>query len=137
MALNTRISTPAANAQLDALAVLANSGYIRIYDGAQPATPEDAITDQTLLAELRFGATAFGSAANKAIAANSITPDASADANGTAAWCRVLQSDGATALWDGSVGTADANLILPTTTITTGVEVGCNSLTMTLPMQGA
>lgn len=135
MALNTRISTVAANAQLDALAPLANTGYLRIYDGSQPATPEDAAT--TLLAELRLNATAFGAAASKVITANALTADTSANATGTATWFRILKSDGTTPLWDGSVGTSGANLNLNSTAIQAGAEVAVDSLTMTLPMQGA
>lgn len=137
MALNTRISTVAANAQLDALAPLANDGYIRIYDGSQPATPETAIGAQVLLAELRFGVTAFAAAASKQIVANAITDDSSANATGTATWCRILKSDGTTVLWDGSVGTSSANIILNSVAISAGARVSISALTMDLPMQGA
>ncbi len=78
-----KTSIVARNAELDALAALANSGYISIYSGSQPATPETAASG-TLLAELRFNATAFGAAASGAITAGAITADSSADATGTA-----------------------------------------------------
>lgn len=127
-----KTSIAARNAELDALAALANSGYLRIYTGAQPATPETAASG-TLLAELRFGVTAFAAAADGAIAANAITADSSADNTGTAGWFRVLKSDGTTALWDGSVGTSGSDLNLNSTAIQSGANVSISALTYTLP----
>ena len=67
MALNTRMSTDARDTQLNAFGPLLNNGYLRFYDSTggtgQPATPNTAIGSQVLLAELRWGATAFGSSA--------------------------------------------------------------------------
>lgn len=74
-----------------------NTGYIRIYSGTAPTTANAAVTG-TLLAELRFGATAFGapSAGTNArqITANAITSDTAADAGGTPTYARLLQSNG-------------------------------------------
>lgn len=136
MALTPRISNLAANAEADATGALLNNGYLRIYDGAQPATADTAITTQVLLAELRFGATAFGAAVAGVATANAITQDASANATGTAAWFRALYTNGGspetlTAVFDGSVGTSGANLNLNTTAITSGVSVSVSSLTYT------
>src|SRR5881394_3123086 len=103
MANNLKTSIVARNAELDALAALANSGKLRIYDGTQPATPETA-AGANLLAELTMNAAAFGAAASGVITAAAITADSDADATGTAAWYRLLKSDGTTVLWDGSVG---------------------------------
>ena len=64
------------------------------------------MSTQNILAELRFGATAFGASLAGVATANAITADSSANATGTATWFRVFKSDGTTALWDGSVGTA-------------------------------
>jgi hypothetical protein len=125
-------SIVARNAELDALAPLANTGYIRIYTGTIPATPETAVGG-TLLAELRFNATAFGASSGGVITANAITSDSSADATGTAAYYRALKSDGTTALWDGTVGTSGADLNLNSTSINAGVVVAVSSLTVTLP----
>ena len=130
MAIQTSIT--ARNAELDALAPLANSGYIRIYTGGIPATPETAVSG-TLLAELQFNATAFGAAAAGVITANAITQDSSADNTGTAGTYRALKSDGTTALWDGTVSTSGADLNLNSTSINSGVAVSISSLTVTLP----
>jgi hypothetical protein len=132
MALNTQKSNVAVNAEADALAVLANTGYLRLYDGTQAATADTAIGAQVLLAELRFNATAFGAAVAGVITANAITADASANAAGTASWFRALKSDGTTVLFDGTAGTATSNMILNTTTISVGLVVSCSSLTMTV-----
>jgi hypothetical protein len=127
-----KTSIAARNAALDALGALANSGYIRIYSGSQPATPETAASG-TLLAELRFNATAFGAAASGVLTANAITSDATADATNTAGYYRALKSDGTTALWDGSVSTSGADLNLNSTAIQSGASVSISALTYTLP----
>ena len=133
MALNLKLSNAAANAAVDALTALLNSGYIRIYSGSQPTDANTAIGAQVLLAELTFGATAFGAAVAGVATANAITQDSSANATGTAAWARFFKSDGTTVVCDGSVGTASSNLILNTTSIVSGVPVSCSALTFTLP----
>ncbi len=132
--MSSRTSIVARNAAANAQAVLANNGYIRIYSGPQPATPETAASG-TLLAELRLGATAFGAAVNGVLTANAITGDSSADNTGTAGWGRILQSDGTTALWDGDVtvtgggGQFEFNSIA----FQVGAAVDLTSLTITLP----
>lgn len=131
MALNLNLSNAAANAEANALAALLNTGYLRIYDGTQPATADTAITTQTLLAELRFGATAFGSASAGVITANSIT-SATATATSTATWARCFESDGTTTVMDFSVGTSTANLILTTTSIVSGSTVAVSSFIHTV-----
>lgn len=132
MALNTQLATATVNGQANDLAARCNNGYIRIYSGTQPADADTAVSTQTLLAELRFAATAFGAAANGVITANAITADSSANNTGTATWFRALASDGTTAVFDGSVGTSNANLTMPTTTITAAQTVSITALTHTV-----
>lgn len=129
MAVNPKRSNAAVTAAADAVCDLLDNGYLRIYDGSQPANADTAVTTQTLLAELRWNATAFGAASNGVAVANSITADASADATGTATWFRALKSDGTTAVFDGSVGTASADLILNSTGITAGANVAVTAFT--------
>lgn len=131
MANNPKRTDAAANAACDAMAALANSGKLRIYDGTQPATAATAITTQVLLAELVMNATAFGSAVAGVATANAITSDASADATGTASWFRLLKSDGTTVILDGSAGTASADLVLTTTSIVAAAAVSVSSFTLT------
>ncbi len=130
MSLNPKLSNAGANAAADAVCALLNSGFIDIYDGAQPATADTAITTQVKLARLTFGATAFAAAIAGVATANAITSDSSADATGTASWFRACKSDGS-AIFDGSVGTSSANLVLSTTSITAGAVVGVSSCTYT------
>src|SRR2546429_7053874 len=133
MANNLKTSIVSRNAELDALRALANSGLLRIYDGTQPATPETAITTEVKLAELTMNATVFGASSGGVITANAITSDTDADATGTAAWFRLLESDGTTVLWDGSVGTASADLVLNSVAIQIHAQVSITAFTYTLP----
>lgn len=130
---NLNESNASVNAKADALTALLNSGYLRIYDGVQPATADTAIGAQVLLAELRFGATAFGAASAGVSTAAAITADASANATGTASWFRALKSDGSTVVFDGSVGTSGCDLNLDRTDIQSGGSVSVSSLTYTQP----
>jgi hypothetical protein len=133
MASALHIANLGVNAEVDALTALLNNGYVRIYDGAQPANADTAITTQTLLAELRFGTPAFAAAVAGVATANAITADTDANATGTAAWFRALKSDGASAVLDGSVGTASADLILNSTAIQIHAEVDVDALTYQRP----
>lgn len=132
MALDTQMSNAAVNAQGDAMATLLNNGYLRLYSGTKPATADTALSGNTLLAELRFGATAFGATSAGVMTANAITADSSADNSGTATWFRALKSDGTSAILDGTVGTSGANLNIATTTITAAQTVSCSSFVHTL-----
>lgn len=131
MANNPKRSHAAANAAVDAMAALLNTGYLRIYDGTQATDANTAVGAQTLLAELRFGATAFGAGSNGVATANAITDDSSANATGTASWFRALKSDGTSVVCDGSVGTSGADLNLNTTSIVSGAAVSVTSFTLT------
>lgn len=129
MALNPKYSNTMVNAEADAVGAALDNGYIRIYDGTQPTDADTAVGAQVLLAELRFGADAFPSAVAGLLTANAITSDASANASGTASWARILASNGTTVWFDGTVGTATANVILNSVAISAGATVSCSSLT--------
>jgi hypothetical protein len=131
VANNPKRTNTAANTACDAMAALLNSGFLRIYDGTQPATADTALSGQTLLAELTFGATAFGSASAGVATANAITQDSSANATGTASWFRAVKTDGTTVVCDGSVGTASADAIINSVAISSGAAVSCSSFTLT------
>jgi len=140
MATNPFFSDAAESAALAARCALLDSGKLRIYDGSQPADANTAVTTQTLLAELTFGSTAFGSPSPSGAAgsrvqvatANAIT-SATAAATGTAAWFRAVESDGTTAVLDGSVGESGCDLNLATTSIVEGDTVAVSSFTVTQP----
>jgi len=131
MALVPRMSNAAANAAADAVCVLANSGFLDIYDGTQAATADTAVGAQVKLAGLTLNATAFGAAVAGVATANAIGSDASADATGTATWFRVTKSDHTTVLFDGSVGTSGCNLNLGTTAIVAAAIIAVSSFTYT------
>lgn len=130
MALNTELADVAANASANAIGALLNGGTINIYSGTQPATADTALAGNTLLATLNLNATFAPSASGGVLTANAITGNA-AVATGTATFFRAFKSDGTTAVFDGSVGTSAANLILPTVSIQSGVTVTCSSFTFT------
>ena len=129
---NLKLSNNVVNPQADALSDLADNGYLRIYDGTQPATADTAITTQTLLAELRFNATAAPAASNGVLTFNAITQDSNADNTGTASWFRALKSDGSTVLFDGTVGTSGCDMSIYTTSIVAGAIVGVTSFVYTV-----
>lgn len=131
MALSTRLSAAARNAAADAVtALIGASGFLDIYDGAQPTNPDTALGAQVKLAHLALSADAFGDAVAGVATANAITDDSAADATGTAAWFSITTSGG-TRVIEGSVGTSGANLNLNTTSIVAGAAVGVSSLTFT------
>ena len=132
MANNLKISITAVSAQADALSDLLDNGYLRIYDGTQPANANTAITTQVLLAELRFNATAAPAASSGVLTMNSITQDSNANNTGTATWFRALKSDGSTVVFDGSVGTSGCDLNLGSASITSGASVAVTSMTFTV-----
>lgn len=132
MAHNTKMSEASVNAQADRLAQLANNGFIRFYDGAQPASADDPLTDQNQLCELLLGSPAFGTASGGTIAANSITPDPDADDTGTATWFRVYESDGVSALWDGSIGEANCDININSVAIQQHANVSLTSFSHTV-----
>lgn len=126
MANNPQLSNAAASLAADAVVDaidVGGQGYLRIYDGSQPATADTAITTQVLIATLRFGGTAFGAASNGVAAANAITSDTDADQTLTATWFRVLAGNGSTVIFDGTVGTSGCDMNLNSVTIQQHAEV--------------
>ena len=132
MANLIKMSNAAVNAQGDALALLANNGYLRIYDGTRAANADTAVGSQVLLAELRLNATAFGATVAGVMTAAAITQDSAANASGNATWYRVLKSDGTTALWDGEVGVSGCDLNLNAIAISINAVVSVTALTHTV-----
>lgn len=101
------IATAPKNAMLDALVDLvdagAGAGVIRIYDGVRPATADTALGAQVMLVEFACADPAFEAASGGSVAIDA-DPDLSATAvaDGTASWARVLDSDG-NVIFDGDV----------------------------------
>ena len=130
MAHNPKLSNAGANYGADGVVDQLDNGYIRIYSGSQPTDADTAIGTQVKLAELRFGTPAFGAAVAGVATANAITGDFNTVA-GTAAWFRILKSDGTSVICDGTVGVAGCDINLNTTTIDTSGSVNLTTFTYT------
>ncbi len=127
-----------ANAQrsraADAVTARCNSGVLRIYSGTVPADANAALSGNTLLAELTFGATAFAASVNGVATANAITGDTSNDATGTPSFFRAFETGGSVVVYQGTAGgpsvaintsaSTAANGNVLTFAATTGVVVG-------------
>jgi hypothetical protein len=83
----------------DAVVARANSGRLRAYSGTIPADANTALSGQTTIATLTFGATAFPASTSGLATANAITADTSAAASGRPSFARVLESDVTTVVW--------------------------------------
>lgn len=113
---NLKYSDGTRNAQQQGLITYAGSGAkIRLYQGTQPASANDAISTQTLLVECVISGT-FGTDSNGTLTLGSVNTG-TATASGTASFFRIVKADGSTVIMDGSVGTSGADLNLNTTTI--------------------
>ena len=132
MATNTHLSIASWDLALNAGLDVLNGGFVEFYTGSQPATPDTAVSSQTLLGTCNLSATAFGAASSGTKTANSIA-NATAVATGTATWARVYKSDGTTAVIDGSVGTSGTDWILADVAITTGGTITVSSYTVSMP----
>jgi hypothetical protein len=130
--MSLRMAVESRNAELSALAAMADGGKLCIYTGNIPATPESS-TNGTLLAELRFGTPAFNAPSGGQMSATTISGEDSALAGGVAGWCRVVASDGVTTLFDGDVGTSGKFLNLNSTNIQSGATVNVSSLVVAIP----
>lgn len=130
------VATSMANAFI-AAADAGTAAVINIYSGTPPANADAALGGNTVLAQLTCsgnissGVSDTGSAARITLAA--ITPDSSADNTGTATFFRILTQSGGTVVAQGTVGTASADLILNTTSITAGSTVSITSATIDIP----
>lgn len=130
MAQLLALATTLRNTMLDAIKTAIDAGtagLLRIYDGSRPATGGAATT---LLAELTFSDPSAAAAAAGVLTFSAITSDASANATGTATWCRIVDSAG-TFVADANVGSSGADFNLNTTSITAGQTVSCTSATIT------
>src|SRR5574337_1909874 len=117
MTVATSVRTTLATAIGNAIDAGAGAGTIKVYTGTKPASPDTAITSQTLLGTLTCS-DPCGSVTSGVLTFSSITQDSSADATGTASWVRIADSSG-TAVVDLAVGTSGGggDLIMNTVTV--------------------
>ena len=134
--MTTRISTATRDAMALAAALRVDAGpaagTIKVYTGAQPATPEDAATG-TLLATFTLSDPAYTGPATGVMTLD-VTPAVVATpvVSGTAGWFRLADSAGGVVL-DGVCGTSGAQLNLTTVALEAGVDVTIASGTITQP----
>lgn len=103
------LSQAAASAALAAVGALSNSGTIVGYSGTQPASPETALSGNTVLVTASYAATAFAAptyTSPNSQASASFTGTAAPAANGACTFFRAFESNGTTAIADFSVGQA-------------------------------
>lgn len=128
------LATGLRNAMGDAITTYAGaSAILRVYSGTRPATGG---TPTTMLAQLTCNATFAPGASGGVVTLNAISPATSAAATGTAAWWRLVRSDGSTHIMDGAVSTIAAgtgDMRLDDTAIVLGGTVAISSATFTLP----
>lgn len=135
---NTRISTAAAQAALDAITLLLDSGgYIEFRTGSPPATCETADSG-TLIATLNLSTDSFPAASdgtNKATAsANTITSDTNADATGTIGHFRAKTSGAAVVIQgDVTVTSGGGDIELSTVSVDAGDTVALSTWTLNIP----
>ncbi len=133
MALSPKRSTQAVNKEADQVCGLLNSGKLIIYSGTKPVDANTTAGAGVKLATLTLNVTAFGAASAGVATAGAITSDTSAVA-GTATWFRVNTSgnvDVTNTMFDGTVGTAGADLNLNSVAISTGATVAVTAFTYT------
>ena len=122
------------NTGMTAEIALANSGFIEVYDGTRPATPDTGLAGSNhLLATLTFGATAYGAPSAGVATANAIT-SGTCVRTGTASFIRVFKSDNTTVIGDGDCAApSGGDIAFPTLTFVLNQVITCSSCTWTQP----
>lgn len=132
---STAIKTPMVNAVKSAMDVggAGSPAKIAIYTGAMPASPETAVTSQTLLGTLIFPYPC-GTESAGLLTYGGITQDNAADATGTATWARVSTGAGV-ACFDLDVTSTGGGgaLQMNTTSIVAGGPISITALSLTFP----
>lgn len=121
---------------IDTFKALYNSGFMKIYSGTRPATADTALSGNTLLATIQFGATAFGASTNGVCTNNAPTSNETNAVAGNATFARHFKTDGTTVIGDANVGASGSDInIAAGTSITAGASVtlaaGAYQLTQT------
>jgi hypothetical protein len=129
-----RLAVARRNEALNAILDNLNTGKLRFYSGTRPTDADTALSGNTLLAELTFGATAFAAASGGVANANAISDDTAADATGTASFARLFESDGTTVVCDLSVGTSGTEIVVATTSFVQFARIQVTALAITFPV---
>lgn len=107
---------------------LCTNSVINIYSGSAPASADLAATG-TLLVSFAAGATSPWGAAAGGAAGLTANLTAAADATGTAGYARIVKN---AMVLQGSVGTASADFILDTLSITSGATITLSEATISI-----
>jgi hypothetical protein len=132
MALNLKLSTAVRNAMLDQFeTTVGTAAIIRIYDGTQPANCAAAITGTLLWTEtLPSDWMAAASGGSKALSG---TWQNTAAATGTATHFRIWDSGLTAGHMDGTVGTGTHDLVVDSTSFTSGQTFTITAFTINAP----
>ena len=126
MASRARLGLVAADTTARVIAELLRGGWLRLYSGVRPSDPDEPARPdlgQVLLAQLKFGDPAFSLPSRGTIVGAPFAEiEGAAPSTGRATWFRASTALGVTVL-DGTVGRADAALILDDPHIPMGAEV--------------
>lgn len=139
MATAPFITQAVAQALLDAFETAANAGTAAVIQGYSGSVPSnaDAANGGTLGFTLTCNASIFTSKTDTGSAARgtfaSITSDSSADNTITLTFFRISTQSGGTVVFQGTAATATADMIINTTSITSGSTVSCSSATLDVP----
>jgi hypothetical protein len=129
--MTVKIGTALRNVLADGAVDRLDGGTFILRSGSVPANPATAASG-TLLATCTFGTPAFGSASVGVATANSVSPESSIDATGTAGYFRILTS-AAVVDWQGSAGEAAEDVVLNDADLVIGGQVSIISMTVTMP----
>lgn len=124
-------TTHRTNAMSDIATQAGSSAVIKIWSGSPPATCATADTG-TLLVTLTGNASGLGTASSGVLTFSSIT-SGTAGNTGTAGYFRVYPSAATStnAVLQGTVGTAGTDMIIASTSISSGQTVSISSWTIT------
>lgn len=114
------------------------SAHVRIYSGTPPTLVDDALSGNTLLAELVMSNPAFGAATDinpgARATASAISDDTTADAGGTATFFRILDRNNTPRIQGSITATGGGgDMTLNTVSIVINALVKVTSLTTTMP----
>lgn len=129
--MTIQFSTEVRNARLDAIeTTTGTSAILKIRTGSPPADCATADSG-TVLATLNLPSDWMSAAASGTKSKNGTWEDTSADATGTAGHFRLYKSDGTTCVMQGTVGTSASDLIVLSTSFTSGQPFTISSFTLT------
>jgi hypothetical protein len=118
--MSTQLSERIVNGQAAIVADLLRDGFLDLYDGVQPDSPEVGVVNQVFLGSVRF--TGFTEPNGGLIYAFPITGGVAIE-SGSATWARLYRSDHRTPVMDVSVGETDADCIVRSSKVERGTLI--------------